>query len=87
MLPVLVDKNVLYGHIEQACRAEGFGIWPTLSAPVQVRIGILNQLNEAAIRDIVGRFAEAVAKMGGDVDMQAVTAVLDAHYSRALAAE
>ena len=26
------------------CRAQGFGIWPTLSEPVQVRIGILNQL-------------------------------------------
>ena len=26
------------------CRARGFGIWPTLSEPIQVRIGILNQL-------------------------------------------
>jgi len=46
-----------------ACRAEGFGIWPTLSEPVQVRIGILNQLSEEAIRDIVSRFADALQTM------------------------
>jgi len=52
----------------QMCRAEGFGIWPTLSAPVQVRIGILNQLNEAAIRTIVTRFGAAMTRMGGAPD-------------------
>ena len=34
-----------------ACREQNFGIWPTLSSPVQVRIGILNQLNQDAITD------------------------------------
>ncbi len=55
-----------------ACRAEGFGIWPTLSEPVQIRIGILNQLTEAAITDIVGRFADAMLKMGAEFDKQAI---------------
>ena len=45
-------------ELVQACRAKGFGIWPTLSEPVQVRIGILNQLSEAAITEIVTRFAD-----------------------------
>jgi|GEM_PF-2175636 len=39
------------------CRAEGFGIWPTLSEPVQVRIAILNQLTKEAVVDIIARFA------------------------------
>ena len=47
-------------ELVQACRAQNFGIWPTLSAPVQVRIGILNQLSSNAISDIAVRFAEAM---------------------------
>ncbi|MEM9851278.1 MAG: aminotransferase [Pseudomonadota bacterium] len=70
-----------------ACRAEGFGIWPTLSAPVQVRIGILNQLNEAAIRDITTRFANKVRAMGHDFDQAAVDSALDGAYSAVMAAE
>lgn len=54
------------------CRAEGFGIWPTLSEPVQVRIGILNQLTEHAIRDIASRFADAMLKMGAKFDKAAI---------------
>ena len=50
------------------CRARGFAIWPTLSEPTQVRIGILNQLTPAAITDIVGRFADAIIEMGTPVD-------------------
>ena len=50
------------------CRARGFAIWPTLSEPTQVRIGILNQLTPAAITDIVGRFADAMIEMGAPVD-------------------
>ena len=46
------------------CRAVGFGIWPTLSEPVQVRIGILNQITPAAITDIVNRFGKAMNDMG-----------------------
>ncbi len=62
------------------CRAEGFCIWPTLSEPVQVRIGILNQLTEEAISEIVGRFADAVLKMGADFDKAEVMAGLKAYY-------
>jgi aspartate aminotransferase-like enzyme len=50
------------------CRARGFAIWPTLSEPTQVRIGILNQLTPAAITDIVGRFADAMIEIGAAVD-------------------
>ncbi|KAB7615980.1 alanine--glyoxylate aminotransferase family protein [Amylibacter sp. SFDW26] len=74
-------------ELVQACRAEGFGIWPTLSAPVQVRIGILNQLTRASITDIVNRFAEAMNKMGADLDLTAVNDRLDTYYSKSLAAE
>ena len=35
------------------CRERGFGIWPTLSEPVQVRIGILNQLSPEQIAHVV----------------------------------
>lgn len=74
-------------ELVQGCRAEGFGIWPTLSEPVQVRIGILNLANRAAITDIVTRFGAAMQAMGATVDMEAVTARLDSHYNAALAAE
>ena len=56
------------------CRAEGFGIWPTLSEPVQVRIGILNQLTKEAVLDIIGRFATAMQKMGAEFDKAAILA-------------
>ncbi len=74
-------------ELVQACRAEGFGIWPTLSAPVQIRIGILNQLTRASITDIVNRFAEAMNKMDSGLDLTAVNARLDTYYSKSLAAE
>ena len=54
------------------CRAEGFGIWPTLSEPVQVRVGILNQLTNEALTDIVGRLADAMLKMGASFDKDSV---------------
>ena len=60
-------------ELVQECRAAGFGIWPTLSEPVQIRIGILNQLSEDAISDIVGRFADAMAHKGAsNIDKNAV---------------
>ncbi|MFO1204142.1 MAG: aminotransferase class V-fold PLP-dependent enzyme [Tabrizicola sp.] len=68
-------------------RAKGFGIWPTLSEPVQVRIGILNQLSEAAITDIVTRFAAEMNAMGANVDVGPAVAALETHYAAALAAE
>ena len=74
-------------ELVQNCRADGFGIWPTLSEPVQVRIGILNQLTPEAIRDITNRFAEAMRKLGSNVDQAAVDAVLDKHYPPAVAAQ
>ncbi|SIT18116.1 aminotransferase class V-fold PLP-dependent enzyme [Paracoccus saliphilus] len=67
-------------ELVQGCRAEGFGIWPTLSEPVQIRIGILNQLSESAITDIVERFAAAMTEMGADIDLSQVHHVLKRHY-------
>ena len=57
-----------------ACRAAGFGIWPTLSEPVQVRIGILNQLTNASLTDIINRFADAMQVMGVEFDKTAIMA-------------
>ncbi len=74
-------------ELVQHCRARNFGIWPTLSAPVQVRIGILNQLNEAAITEIVMRFGEAMNEFGADLDLGAVRAHVAASYQPAMAAE
>lgn len=74
-------------ELVQHCRAQNFGIWPTLSEPVQVRIGILNLLNQAAITDIAARFAQAMRDLGADVDQAAVDHALNHHYGAAIAAE
>ncbi|MDP0926370.1 aminotransferase [Paracoccus onubensis] len=74
-------------ELVQSCRAAGFGIWPTLSEPVQVRIGILNLLTQPAITEIVTRFGAALNKMGADIDMAAVTAGVNRHFDTAMAAE
>lgn len=68
-------------------RAKGFGIWPTLSEPVQVRIGILNQLSEAAITEIVTRFANEMNAMGANIDVGRALQALETHYAAAIAAE
>ncbi|MEM7472761.1 MAG: aminotransferase [Pseudomonadota bacterium] len=92
-MPSLVVLNLpeaLAGRemeLVQHCRAQNFGIWPTLSEPVQVRIGILNLLNEATITDIVLRFAEALRDLGAEVDASAVDTALRGHYDAAIAAE
>jgi len=89
-LVVLNLPDALAGRemeLVQACRAEGFGIWPTLSEPVQIRIGILNQLSPAAIREIVRRFAEAMQVFGAEVDPARVMERLDTYYTGAVAAE
>ena len=57
-------------ELVQGARAQGFGIWPTLSEPVQVRIGILNQLSPEQIAEIVSRFADAMLAMGAEFDKQ-----------------
>lgn len=74
-------------ELVQHCRAQNFGIWPTLSEPVQVRIGILNLLNQQAIEDIVARFGQAMRDLGAIVDAGAVDAALSQHYGQAIAAE
>jgi aspartate aminotransferase-like enzyme len=74
-------------ELVQACRAVGFGIWPTLSEPVQVRIGILNQLSAAAIGDITLRFGAAMNAMGAKVDLAMIEAGLGHYYETAQAAE
>lgn len=74
-------------ELVQSCRAAGFGIWPTLSEPVQVRIGILNLLTQAAITDIVRRFGAAMNEMGADIDMDGIIARLDRHFETAMAAQ
>ncbi|NHB78179.1 aminotransferase class V-fold PLP-dependent enzyme [Rhodobacter calidifons] len=68
-------------------RARGFGIWPTLSEPVQIRIGILNQLSQAAITDIVTRFAAEMNAMGAGVDVGLALTAIERHYAAAIAAE
>ncbi|WP_171236620.1 aminotransferase class V-fold PLP-dependent enzyme [Ruegeria sp. HKCCA6837] len=91
-MPSLVVLNLppeLAGRemeLVQNCRARGFGIWPTLSAPVQVRIGILNQLNRDAVSRIVRLFAEALRELGGEVDQDAIEALLESRYGTSIAA-
>ncbi len=74
-------------ELVQHCRAQNFGIWPTLSEPVQVRIGILNLLTQASVTDIVNRFAQAIRDLGGSVDDAFVNDALNASYNCAVAAE
>ena len=89
-LVVLNLPDALAGRekeLGQACRAKGFGIWPTLSEPVQICIGILNQLSVAAITDIVTRFAGAMNEMQANVDVVAINQQLETYYKSAIAAE
>ncbi len=74
-------------ELVQHCRAQNFGIWPTLSEPVQVRIGILNLLNQQAISGIVDKFGQAMRDLGASFDQDAVSAALSHHYGQAIAAE
>jgi aspartate aminotransferase-like enzyme len=74
-------------ELVQHCRAQNFGIWPTLSEPVQVRIGILNLLTRDSVTDIVNRFAQAIRDLGGSVDDAFVQDALNASYNCAVAAE
>ncbi len=74
-------------ELVQNCRAEGFGIWPTLSAPVQVCIGILNLLSAAHVTQIVNLFADALRNLGMDVDQATIDQCLGTHYDTVLAAE
>ena len=62
-----LPKNLSGREMEfvQHCRSENFGIWPTLSEPVQVRVGILNLLNDEAISEIIDKFGAALKELGG----------------------
>ncbi len=73
-------------ELVKRCRAEGFGIWPTLSAPVQIRIGILNQLNNTAITEIISRFGDALEAMGVPLNKAKVMAQLDQRLTIKMAA-
>ncbi len=89
-LVVLNLPDALAGRekeLVQACRATGFGIWPTLSEPVQVRIGILNQLSPAAIAEITLRFGRAMNALGAQVDLAQIGANLSEYYQTVQAAE
>jgi alanine-glyoxylate transaminase/serine-glyoxylate transaminase/serine-pyruvate transaminase len=70
-------------ELVQGARAQGFGIWPTLSEPVQVRIGILNQLSPEQITEIASRFADAMLAMGAQFDKQQVMNQLKSYYAKA----
>jgi len=70
-------------ELVQGARAQGFGIWPTLSEPVQVRIGILNQLSPEQIGEITSRFADAMLGMGAEFDKQKVMNQLKSYYAKA----
>jgi hypothetical protein len=72
------EKELVVG-----ARAKGFGIWPTLSEPVQIRIGILNQLSPEQITEIVDRFADAMLAMGAEFDKQRVMNQLKSYYAKA----
>jgi alanine-glyoxylate transaminase/serine-glyoxylate transaminase/serine-pyruvate transaminase len=88
-MPSLVVLNLpgkLAGRekeLVQGARSQGFGIWPTLSEPVQVRIGILNQLTPEQITEIVSRFADAMLAMGAEFDKAAVMNQLKSYYAKA----
>jgi aspartate aminotransferase-like enzyme len=70
-------------ELVQGARSRGFGIWPTLSEPVQVRIGILNQLSPEQIGEITSRFADAMLDMGAKFDKQQVMNGLKSYYAKA----
>ena len=73
-------------ELVELCRARGFGIWTTLSEPVQIRIGILNLLSAEQIGDIAGRFAAAMRELGANVDQGEIDALLAERYGRREAA-
>ena len=70
----------------QHCRAENFGIWPTLSEPVQVRVGILNLLTDESISEIITKFGSALKELGGQFDDKLVALQIN-KLSKKIAAE
>jgi alanine-glyoxylate transaminase/serine-glyoxylate transaminase/serine-pyruvate transaminase len=90
-MPSLVVMDLPASHagrekeIVGNCRAQGFGIWPTLSEPTQIRIGILNQINQGAVTEIVDRFADAMLELGVEFDKAEVMGGLKSFYEAELA--
>ena len=70
----------------QHCRSENFGIWPTLSEPVQVRVGILNLLSDESIAEIINKFGTAIKELGGNFDDNLVSLEMN-KMSEQIAAE
>jgi len=70
------EKSLVTG-----CREAGFAIWNTLSEPAQIRVGILNHLNFETINEIVGRFADAMIKMGAEVNKQQILDDLNSYLA------
>ena len=70
----------------QHCRSENFGIWPTLSEPVQVRVGILNLLSDESIAEIINKFGTALKELGGNFDDNLVSLEMN-KMSEQIAAE
>lgn len=62
-----------------ACRAENFCIWPTLSEPTQVRVGILNLLAEEELSAIVKRFGAMLNRFDVAADANAAVRELKRH--------
>ncbi|MDY8110395.1 aminotransferase [Fulvimarina sp. 2208YS6-2-32] len=58
------------------CREEQFCIWPTLSEPVQIRVGILNLLKESELTEIVTRFGDMLNRYDHKTDVDAAVAEL-----------
>ena len=56
---------------------------PGWAEPVQVRIGILNQLSPEQISEITGRFADAMLAMGAEFDKAKVMNGLKSYYAKA----
>ncbi|MCQ0986155.1 PLP-dependent aminotransferase family protein [Jiella marina] len=64
-----------------ACREESFCIWPTLSEPTQIRVGILNLLEEQELTNIVKRFGEMLNRFDVPADIDAAVAELKRHLA------
>ncbi len=67
-------------ELVKRCREQGFGIWTTLSQPIQIRIGILNQLERKAVCDIVTRFARAMSQMQNGINPSVAVSALNQYY-------
>src|SRR5262245_58709159 len=70
-------------ELVQGARTQGFGIWPTLSEPVQCPIGTLNKPSPRRMPKSAGRFADAMLAMGADFDKQKLMSKLKAYYAKA----